>query len=190
MVVGGLLVALGLWGSFFADGGNSEPQAMVTTTTTTTTTTTPSTTTSTTTTGGYGQTSTSPAETITSGPTSGTSTTTTTLDEKTALTAFVVDFGAAIDRGDTDYLSHTLDPVAIAQYGEEACTTFIHDQILGLMNYRLTGELTGPTTNVIDGVTVVTYEGPVAFTYQGQDFDGVATLAMESDGPKWFGQCS
>ena len=62
-------------------------------------------------------------------------------------------------------------------------------RLLLLQDYQLTGELTGPTPTTIGGVALDQYSGPIAFTFQGQDFEAQATFAHEEDGPKWFGEC-
>lgn len=174
-------MAIGLIGMFTSgDGASTEALSTAATTTTTqnidTTTSTSIATTSTTLVAGT---------TTTSVP----ATTTTTLDAAAEIEAFVEEFSAAIERRDIDFLLGTLHPAVIELFSEELCRTFIEDEILLLGDYRLTGEIDGPTRQTIGSFTINMYAGPVAFTFQGQDFEGDAAFAIEENGVTWFSEC-
>ncbi len=115
-------------------------------------------------------------------------TTTTNLDAVAEVETFVPDFAEAIARGDIEFLLDTLHPSVLASFGEELCRSFIEDEILLLENYRLTGEITGPTAKTIAGISVESYEGPVSFDFQGGNFEAVAQFAVE-DRVRWFTEC-
>ena len=116
-------------------------------------------------------------------------TTTTTLDATIEIEVFVGEFSAAIERQDVDFLLATLHPAVIEVFNEEFCRTFIEDEILLLGNYRLNGPIQGPSPQTIGSFTVDMYTGPVAFTFQGQDFESDASFAIEGKVVTWFTEC-
>ena len=133
----------------------------------------------------------SPSTTSTTAATTTTSvaaTTTTTIDVVSEVETFVPTFADAIAREDIDYLYDTLHPVVTTLFEEDLCRTFIEAEILLLEDYRLTGDVTGPSTENIGGQVVETYRGPVAFGFQGQDFETGATFAYEQS-VRWFTEC-
>jgi hypothetical protein len=117
-------------------------------------------------------------------------TTTSAIDEKALIDSFVIDFAAAIGNRDVEFLFDTLHPAVLGVFSEDVCRAFIQDEILLLQEYRLTGDLTGPASESIGGITFESYRGPVAFTFQGQNFDAQAAFAVENTGPTWFGECA
>ncbi len=179
LVVGGVVAAIGLIGMFTSDDGASI-EALSTTTTATqnieTTTTTSVATTS----------SAQAARTTTTGVPA---TTTTTLDTAVAIETFVEEFSDAIERQDVDSLITALHPAVLEAFNEALCRAFIEDEILLLGDYRLTGPIQGPTPQTIGSFTVDMYTGPVAFTFQGQDFEPDASFAIEGNGVTWFTEC-
>jgi hypothetical protein len=179
LIFGGLVAAIGLIGMFTSDDGTGS-EALPTSTTASqdirTTTTTSVATTSTT----------QIADTTT---TSVPATTTTTLDATAAIETFVEEFSVAIERQDVDSLMAALHPAVLEAFNEELCRSFIEDEILLLGDYRLTGPIQGPTPQNIGSFTVGMYTGPVAFTFQGQDFESDASFAIEANGVTWFTEC-
>ena len=168
VALGGIVAVIGLIGMVTSgDGGISEAASPTTTTiedSETTTTTSRSATTT-------------------------TQATTTTLDVTAEIEAFVEGFATAIEREDVDSLLATLHPAVPETFDEEICRTFIENEILLLLEYRLTGEIDGPNSQTIGSFTIDMYSGPVAFTFQGQDFESGASFAIEETGVTWFGEC-
>lgn len=178
MMIGGAGIALaGVVGWATSGSGDPESAAMTTTTSpaSTLTQSTPSTSAATTTT----------ATTSTTTP----STTTTTVDAAPAIESFVDRFTDAITRVDTELLLQTLHPAVIALFDEGTCRQFISEEILQLEQYRLIGEVEGPTRQVVADMTVDMYRAPVAFAFQGQEFTSEAAFAFEDGEPRWFTQC-
>lgn len=130
------------------------------------------------------------ATTTTTAPQTTTSegTTTTTFDARAEIQAFVVVFAEAIANSDIDLLFGTLHPAVLERYEAEVCRTFIEDEILLLEDYRLTGDLQGPTTETIGSFTYEAYVGPVTFGFRGEDFESTAKFAID-DGVRWFTEC-
>ncbi len=178
MIIGGVFIALvGIAGWLFSGAGDSEPPATTEATTTslpaagsqpsTTTTTTGPTTTSTTV----------------------ATTTTTTIDVAGAIETFVPTFADAIAREDIEFLIGTLHPSVFALFDEETCRSFISDEILLLEQYRLIGEVDGPTPQLVSEMEVEMYQAPVAFAFQGQEFTSEAAFALVEGQVRWFTQC-
>lgn len=179
MMIGGALVALtgvGAWLLSKPDvpSGGSSTSVTETTVIPASTTTLPVTTTTT-----------EPATTSTTVP----PTTTTTLDADAAIASFVPVFADAIDRQDGDFLFDTLHPAVLALFDEATCRAFIADEILQLGQYRLIGEVDGPTTQLVADMEVEMYQAPVAFVFQGQEFTSEAAFALVEDSVRWFTQC-
>lgn len=175
MAVGGAVTILGL--VLWLGSGDAS-------TTTTTTTQSPTTT--------HGQPSTTAAGSTTTLEATTTTvelTTTTTLDASTAIEQFVAGFNAAIDDGDVDFLFDALHPSVPSLFGAEFCRAFIEDQILLLENYRLTGDVEGPETQVIDGAPVDLYRAPAAFGFQGAQFEAEAGFAFVDGMVRWLTTC-
>lgn len=179
MMVGGIGIALiGVLGWLFSSDGRSEPtstavDSIATSSFVATTQTTPSTTT------------TEPPPTSTTMPPA----TTTTIDANAAIQAFVPTFADAIARQDVEFLLDTLHPSVFALFDEEACRSFITNEILQLERYRLIGQTEGPTTQLVSETEVDMYQAPVAFAFQGQEFTSEAAFAFVEDQVRWFTQC-
>ena len=177
MVLGGIVAVMGLIGMITSGDGGIREVASPTTTTIEDIKTTTTTSVATTTTSQVVTTTTSEV------------TTTTTLDAAAGIEAFVEEFAATIEREDVDSLLATLHPAVLETFDEEICRTFIENEILLLGDYRLTGEPDGPNRQTIGSFTVDMYTGPVAFTFQGQDFESDASFAIEQTGVTWFTEC-
>ena len=116
-------------------------------------------------------------------------TTTTTIDATGEIEAFVEAFVDAIAREDVEFLFATLHPAVISLFDEPACRTFISEDIVQLAEYRLIGEVDGPTLQSIGNTTVEMFTAPVAFTFQGEAFTSEATFAFDGSEVRWFTQC-
>lgn len=107
--------------------------------------------------------------------------------------AFIGEFAAAIAARDVDFLMDRLHTVVLGTSDPEVCRGFIEREILALVDYRVAGPVTeGARTYTVDGESVVVdplFEVPVLFTFQGQEFEGVAGLAEEDGEMRWFTQC-
>ncbi len=178
MIVSGLIMALvGLAGWIFSgNDASGETSTTIAASTTSLPTTLPETSTSTTT---------SEPATTTTMP----STTTTTIDASGSIQGFVPAFADAIAREDVDFLIATLHPSVLALFDEESCRTFITEEILELEQYRLIGEIAGPTTQLVGGMEVDMYQGAVAFAFRGQEFTSEAAFAFVDGQTRWFTQC-
>lgn len=116
-------------------------------------------------------------------------TTTITIDRDAEIEMFIEIFADAIAGEDVELLVETLHPAVLSLFDETACRSFIAEEIIQLREYRLIGEVEGPTTQSVSGITVEMYRGPVAFTFQGQDFTSEAAFAFEGSQVRWFTQC-
>lgn len=116
-------------------------------------------------------------------------TTTTTIRAGPAIEAFVDAFTDAIAREDTEFLLETLHPAVISLFDTESCRAFITEEILQLEQYRLIGEVDGPTRQVIADTTLDMYRAPAAFAFQGQEFTSDAAFAFVDGDVRWFTQC-
>ena len=179
MGLGALLIVAGLigWiGSLGAEPASAQPAA-----------------TSTTDPGGDPQAATQPT-TTTSTPapttTSIPNTTSTSVPDATLIELFVPTFATTIAAGDADALLMTLHPAVIAVHDEQTCLAFINSEILLLESYQLTGPVSGPTTQTIESFTIDMYTAPIAFTFQGQEFEATASFAVEDGTVLWFGECA
>ncbi len=175
VISGGIVAAIGLIGMFTSgNGGNGEARSTTTVQKIETTTTTSVATTTT-------------EQVVTT--TTNAATTTTTLDATAEIEAFVEEFAAAIEREDVNSLLATLHPAVLEAFDEEVCRSFIENEILLLADYRLIGEPDGPNRQTIGSFTLDMYTGPVAFTFQGQDFESDASFAFEEANVTWFTEC-
>lgn len=129
------------------------------------------------------------AETTTSAP----PTTTTTLG-RDDVAAFVEEFSTALDTGDRGFVEGRLHPQVIDGYGAEICAAWISSEIMTLSNYRLIEGPDGPIDQVFatpagDRSISNAWSGRVAFTFQGQEFEGDAGFAALDGIVYWLGQC-
>ena len=184
MVLGGIAVAVAIVG--MVAGGDAPAEPVAASTSTSTSTITPETTASTTTTAA----TTAPTMTIPDGTTAASTTTTAVQpDPIEKIEAFVPEFAGMIAAGDVQGLFDTLHPAVLDAQDADLCRTYIEREILALVDYRLTGAVTGPSPTTFGSTSVDVYTGPVAFTYQGQSFDSTATFALDNGEVRWFTTC-
>jgi hypothetical protein len=110
-------------------------------------------------------------------------------DEVGAVEAFVLEFAAAIDREDVDFLYERLHPAVKTTFDESICRTHIESEILDLDGYRQTGPVEGPLDTEFAEFLLTTYEVPVAFDFDGQAFESSASYSLTEGTVRWFAQC-
>lgn len=178
MIIGGLLIALiGIAAWLFSGNGSSEPPAATEGSTI-----------------GLSTSTSQPSTATTTGEPTTTSTTVaittpTTIDASGAIQSFVPMFADAIAREDVEFLLGTLHPSVFTLFDEETCRTFISDEILLLDQYRLIGDVDGPTAQLVAEMEVEMFQAPVAFAFQGQEFTSEAAFALVEGQVRWFTQC-
>ena len=189
--IGVVIAAVGLVmmiTGFLLSGGSSstEPEAAATTAPPTsapaTTTRPPSTATSSTTTSAAAATSTT------------TTTTTSTTPPPPSIEDFVAEYAAAAESGDSAFLFDRLLPGIRDAFGAELCRSWVDREILAIGDYKLTGEITGPSSRSLTaGDTTIAvdeyYEAPVSFTFQGEAVDGKAAWVVDNGQLYWVGEC-
>ncbi len=192
--IGAVAVIVGLIGWVSSGGEPDDTSAVATTapvaptTAAPETTTAPAPTTTSTTTTTIAPTTTV-AETTTTAP----PTTTTTLG-RDDVAAFVQEFSAALAAGDREFIESRLHPQVIDGYGADLCATWITNEIMTMSNYRLIEGPDGPVDQVFgtpggDRSVSNAWSGRVAFTFQGQEFEGDAGFAILDGTVHWLGQC-
>jgi cytoskeletal protein RodZ len=190
MALGAVVALVGVIGWATSGGYDTEPVAATTTTSEAPSTTAPNTaTTASAPTTQDATTTTVSATTSQATTTTAPQTTTTTVSATDVIAAFVPAFAQAIADGDVDGLMATLHPAVIAAGGEELCRAFVEREILELMDYRLTGEVTGPRSATFGSASVEMYEAPIAFTFQGAAFDDTAQFTLVDGEVRWFATC-
>lgn len=186
MVLGGIMVIVAIVGMIAGGGAPAEPVAASTSTSTATSTTTRPTASTTTTPAA----TTTPTMTILESTTAASTTTTSVQpDPIETIEAFVPELAAMIAAGDAQGLFDTLHPAVLDAQDADLCRTYIEREILALVDYRLTGAITGPVPTTFGSTTVDVYSGPVSFSYQGQSFDSTATFAINDGAVRWFTTC-
>jgi len=181
----GVGVAMIVAGVLTLGGEDPEPVASPATTTTTAA---PETTTTTTT-----EAPTTPT-TTTSPPATTTTTTTTTTVPPPSVEDFIAEYATATESGDADFLFDRLLPQLRDTFGGDLCRAWVEREILAISDYQLTGEVTGPTSRTLTVAeteipTDDYYEGPVAFTFQGEPFDTTAQWVIQDGRVYWIGVC-
>jgi hypothetical protein len=183
VAVGAILIIVGAV-SLLASSGTEQAAGQGTTTTT-------STASSSTTT-----LQTKPTSTVT--PTTQTPTSTTSASSTTtpppSVAEFVAAYATALEEADAGFLVGSLLPELTEAFGSDLCRAWVAREILGLSDYRLTGDITGPsqrTLSVGDAAIPVEnyYEAPVSFTFQNQSFDAMAAWVVTGDRVFWVGEC-
>jgi len=186
MVAGGVVVVVALIGMLTGGGASTEAGATSTSTTTISAATTAATTTAATTTAA----TTTPTMTILESTTTGPTTTTTVQpDAIQAIETFVPEFAGMIAAGDVQGLFDTLHPAVLDAQDADLCKTYIEREILALVDYRLTGAVTGPVPTTFGSTTIDLYSGPVSFSYQGEAFDSTAAFGLVNGDARWFTTC-
>lgn len=141
-----------------------------------------------------------PSTTVTSTTISRAATTTTTSLATTTtvrpetVEEFVALFAAALDAGDRDFLMTRLHPAVVDGFSDEVCEAWVGREIMGLSDYRLTEEPSGPIDKnvTVAGQSVTihdVYTAPVSFTFQGQSFDSSADFSVVDGVVHWLGSC-
>lgn len=125
--------------------------------------------------------------------TSSSAPTTTTLQPET-VEEFVAAFAAALVNGDGGFVMSRLHPDVVGAYPEGTCQAWVDDQIMALSDYRMTGEVSGPTAKTVAiADRQVTFEdvysAPVGFTFGGQDFQSSADFTLVDGLVYWLGVC-
>lgn len=107
--------------------------------------------------------------------------------------AFIVEFAAATEAGEAEFLFDRIHPVAIAASDAEVCREFVGREIVLIEDYRAAGPVTETARSftVGDGTVQVDplFEVPVTFTFQGQKFPGTAMFAPVDGVVHWFTEC-
>lgn len=187
---GSLLATIGLVWLVVSIGGSGVSATSTTATTLPPTTETSSTitTTTTTTTLPDATTTTTPATTTTADgqPTTSTG----VFDEVGAVEAFVGELSAAIAAGDSEFLFDRLHPAVKATYDEAECREHIDDEILLLESYRSTGPIVGPFDSEFGEFPITSYEVPVAFDLEDEEFESTAVFSLTEGTVRWFTECS
>lgn len=188
-VIGGLLVIAGLIGLLTQDDDpTSEISAPGSSSSTTTAAAVPSTNPPTTT----PPTTAAPttAAPTTAPPTTAPPTTAAAEPPNQTVEEFFVEYVAAVEAGDGEFLHDRLHPVVLDQSEAELCGSFIEREILALGDYRMTGEVEGPIEREVAGTLIrELYSVPVAFEFQGETFEGTATFAPVAGQMHWFTEC-
>ena len=134
--------------------------------------------------------------TTTAAPTTTTTapTTTTTIADADLVDAFVLEFAAALESGDIDFVFSRLHPGLVFGFGTTTCRTWVETQIMALSAYTRTGPITGPSDGSLatpggDVVFDVVYSVPVSFDFGGASFAQTASYVVD-DGTVYFtGTC-
>lgn len=122
-------------------------------------------------------------------------TTTTTLAATDRIAAFIQAFGEALAAGDVDTVFASLHPDIVSGFGEDACRTWVENEIMGLGNYVQNGDPVGPapgslaTTNGTVSLENV-YAVPIAFDFSGSSFELSADFVVEDDAVYFTGSCA
>ncbi|MEX1037504.1 MAG: hypothetical protein WDZ96_01450 [Acidimicrobiia bacterium] len=189
---GSLVATVGLVWLVLTIGGNGGPVTSTTATSlpppTNTFTTTTATTSTTTTL--PDTTTTSTPETTTTADGQPTTTSTGVFDEVGAVEAFITEFAEAIASGDSEFLFDRLHPAVKATYDEAECLEHIDDEILLLESYRSIGPIVGPLDSEFGEFPITSYEVPVAFDFEDEEFESNAVFSLTEGTVRWFTECS
>ncbi len=111
---------------------------------------------------------------------------TTVTSDEALIQEFVVDYAAATEADDVDFLYERIHPAVIATGGEELCRNFVAAEIVLISDYQLTGPITGPVELLEN---ILGYTAQVMFTFQGQSFTDNAQFAIVDGEVRWFTVC-
>jgi hypothetical protein len=123
-----------------------------------------------------------------------TAATTTTVAAET-LEQFVESYRAALDTDDVGFLFDRLHPRVVGIYGSDLCRAWVAREVVGLDNYEIAGEVTGPADEMFtasDGTRFAIadkFSTTITFTIQGQDFETEAGFALVEGVMYWLGTC-
>lgn len=111
-------------------------------------------------------------------------------DEAAAVEAFVDEFAAAIEEGDSAFLFERLHPAVKATYEEEVCRAYIDDQLLLIGDYRRVGPVVGPFDSEFGEFPITSYEARVAFEIDDEPMETTAVFSLTEGVVRWFAECS
>lgn len=121
-------------------------------------------------------------------------TTTTEVVDGADISVFVGRFAAALETGDVGFLVETLHPVVVEAFGDETCETWVRREVMLLSDYRINGnpepigdgQVTSPTGSLaVEGM----WSAPVAFTFNGEEFETQSSFAVIDGSVFWLGEC-
>ncbi len=116
------------------------------------------------------------------------------VDAAASVSALIDTLAATIEAGDSEAVLALLHPAITSGFGEDLCRSWVEDEIMALEGYRAVGDVTGPTSGSLDTPSGPVefgerYSVPIAFTFQGQEFEATADFVVE-DGTAYFtGTC-
>ena len=194
--IGAVMTIVGLIG-WVSSGGEPDDTAATTTAVTSapaTTATTAAAVTTATTTAAVTTTTAPPTTTLAEPTTTAPPPATTTSIGPADIAGFVEEFAAALEAGDEAFVSSRLHPEVVDGFGADLCAGWISTEIMTLSNYRLIDGPDGPidqsfATPSGDRSVSDAWSGRVAFTFQGEDFEGDAGFAILDGTVYWLGQC-
>jgi len=130
----------------------------------------------------------------TSTTTTSTSTTTSSTIPPETVAEFVDLYVAALESDDAEFLLERLHPVVVNAYGRDLCRSWIEREVLGLSDYRINGDITGPSTQTIELPTGAVelsfaYRAPVEFVFAGETVAAEAGFARVGREVRWLGVC-
>ena len=140
------------------------------------------------------------AATLAPTPTSSSTTTTTstTIPEpgsRVQVAAFVGQFGAAIERGDSEFAFAVLHQSVVEAFGEDTCRSWLDEQIMPRIGLFATSAPRGPTP-----ATVETPDGPlefpeswlvdVTFTFAEEPVAATSVFVVDDDNIYLIGSCA
>src|SRR3972149_68614 len=135
-----------------------------------------------------------PPTTLPPTPTTTTSTPTTTSSTipPETVAEFVDLYVAALESDDAEFLLERLHPVVVNAYGRDLCRSWIEREVLGLSDYRINGDITGPATQTNELPTGAVelsfaYRAPVEFVFAGETVAAEAGFARVGRGVRWVG---
>lgn len=119
---------------------------------------------------------------------------TTSLVGRADIAAFAERFAAAIETGDSAFVTERLHPEVVAGFGSDICDDWIESDIMTLSNYRLVAGPDGPVDQIFEtpgGPRSISasWSGRAAFTFQGKDFEDEVGFAVLDGVVYWLGQC-
>lgn len=116
------------------------------------------------------------------------------VDAVSAVSSLIVTLADSIDSGDTASVLALLHPAIVSAFGPELCRSWVEDEIMALEGYRANGDVSGPTTGSIETPSGLIefeerYSVPVAFGFQGQQFEAIADFVVEGGEAYFTGTC-
>lgn len=112
-------------------------------------------------------------------------------EEVALIDAFVVDFNAALDDEDTDFLLATLSPISIDVFGDEACADRVQNHVSRVRDVTLDSTILGPADYTVaipdvEGAYEITvesiYTSNASYTIDGEPSGQEAWLQIDEGG--------